>query len=151
YRDQKYTPGHSCRGQVFNLEVVADPVYDYYNDSVIDHDEEVVHEEVTGEVIEFTPQISLNALNGVESFQTLRVTCHVGKQDLHILIDTVDIPCGAQLTSKNMSLNMVSANLTEGIPTSIASLLTNFHDVFAIPTSLPPMREYDHKIVLKKG
>nr|GEX56677.1 hypothetical protein [Tanacetum cinerariifolium] len=58
--------------------------------SVIDHDEEVVHEEVTGEVIEFTPQISLNALNGVESFQTLRVTGHV------------DIPGRAQLTSKNM-------------------------------------------------
>nr|GEZ65306.1 hypothetical protein [Tanacetum cinerariifolium] len=48
-------------------------------------------------------------------------------------------------------LNMVSANLTEGILTLIASLLTHFHDVFAIPTSLPPMREYDHKIVFKKG
>nr|GFA11056.1 WD40/YVTN repeat-like-containing domain, ancestral coatomer element 1, Sec16/Sec31 [Tanacetum cinerariifolium] len=105
-----------------------DLVHDYSNDNVIDHDEEVVHEEVTGEVIEFTPQISLNALNGVESFQTLRVTGHVGKQDLHILIDT-----------------------GKGIPNSIASLLTHFHDVFAIPTSLPPMREYDYKIVLKKG
>nr|GEY33098.1 hypothetical protein [Tanacetum cinerariifolium] len=223
---------------------MADLVHDYSNDSVIDHDEEVVHKEVTGEVIEFTPQISLNALNGVESFQTLRVTGHVGKHDLHILIDTrstynfldvnkakklgchfsntcplkVDIPGGAQLTSKNMckkfswkihgeefvvdamllplggcdmgrkvalrgtrksclqwmegskdmaqpaqlssmvlcvypstSLNIVSTNLTEGNPTSIASLLTHFHDVFAIPTSLPPIREYDHKIVLKKG
>nr|GEU99885.1 hypothetical protein [Tanacetum cinerariifolium] len=49
------------------------------------------------------------------------------------------------------ALNMVYVNLTEGIPTSIASLLTHFHDVFAIPTSLPPMREYDHKIVLTKG
>nr|GEW87392.1 hypothetical protein [Tanacetum cinerariifolium] len=121
------------RGQVFNMEVVADPVHDYPNDSVIDHDEEVVHEEVTEEVIEFTPQISLNALNGVESFQTLRVTGHVGKQDLHILIDTesthnfldvnkakqlgchfsnnfpfkVDILGGAQLTSKNMCCDMV--------------------------------------------
>nr|GFA57768.1 hypothetical protein [Tanacetum cinerariifolium] len=77
YCDKKYTPGHSCRGQVFNLEVVAYLIHDYSNESVIDHDEEVVHEEVTGEVIEFTPQISLNALNGVESFQTLRVTGHI--------------------------------------------------------------------------
>nr|GEU70407.1 hypothetical protein [Tanacetum cinerariifolium] len=45
---------------------------------------------------------------------------------------------------------MVFDNLIEGIPTPIASLLTHFHDVFAIPTSLPPMRDYDHKIVLKK-
>ncbi|GKD98987.1 hypothetical protein Tco_1382884 [Tanacetum coccineum] len=37
------------------------------------------------------------------------------------------------------------------IPTSIATLLTHFDDVFAVPTSLPPMRECDHKIVLKKG
>nr|GEV51946.1 retrotransposable element Tf2 [Tanacetum cinerariifolium] len=237
---QKYRPPllPAPRGQVFNLEVVADPVHDYSNDSVIDHDEEVVHEEVTGEVIEFTPQIFMNALNGVESFQTLRVTGHVGKQDLHILINTrltsknmckkfawkihgeefvVDamlLPLGgcnmvlgvqwlstlgdikinfqelgmefkyqgrkvalrgtrksclqwmkgskdlaqsAQLSSMvlcvypSTALNMVSANLTEGIPTLIARLLTHFHDVFAIPTSLPPMREYDHKIVLKKG
>nr|GEU44266.1 UDP-glycosyltransferase 71E1 [Tanacetum cinerariifolium] len=155
------------RGQVFNLEVVADSVHDYSNDSVIDHDEEVVHEEVTGEVIEFTPQISLNALNGMESFQTLRVTGHVGKQDLHILIDTrsthnfLDVNKAKQLGCHFSNtfplkmdipaLNMVSANLTEGIPTSIASLLTHFHDVFAIPTSLPPMREYDHNIVLKNG
>ncbi|GJV09712.1 retrotransposable element Tf2 [Tanacetum coccineum] len=122
-----------------------------------------------------------------------------------LIINNVDIPGGAQLTSRNMckkfawkihgeefvmnfqelrmefkyhgrkvalrgtkkscsqwssmvlcvypsiALNMVSANTTEGIPTPIASLLTYFPDVFAIPTSSPPMREYDHKIVLKKG
>ncbi|GJY83096.1 putative mitochondrial protein [Tanacetum coccineum] len=96
-------------------------------------------EEGTGEIIEFTLLISLHALNGVESFQTMRVTRHVGKQTLHILIDTgsthnfldvdkakklgchlsstcplnVDIPGGAQLTSRNLSLNMVSVTTTE--------------------------------------
>nr|GEV58472.1 putative mitochondrial protein [Tanacetum cinerariifolium] len=189
---QKYRPPllPTPRGQVFNLEVIADPVHDYSNDSVIDHDEEVVHEEVTGEVIKLTPQISLNALNGVESFQTLRVTGHVGKQDLHVLIDIgsthnfldvnkakqlgchfshtcplkVDIPSGAQLTIKNMCkkfawkirgeeffVDAMLLHLGESIPTPIVSLLAHFHDVFAIPTSLPHMREYDHKIVLKKG
>nr|GEW87393.1 retrovirus-related Pol polyprotein from transposon 17.6 [Tanacetum cinerariifolium] len=66
----------------------GNPVDNYSDDSVINHGEEVVHEEVTVEVIKFTLKISLNALNGVESFQTLKVTGHVGKQELHILIDT---------------------------------------------------------------
>ncbi|GJV88324.1 gypsy/ty3 retroelement polyprotein [Tanacetum coccineum] len=33
YCDQKYTPGHSCRGQVLNLEVVADVFDTCYEDS----------------------------------------------------------------------------------------------------------------------
>ncbi|GKG21594.1 hypothetical protein Tco_0384189, partial [Tanacetum coccineum] len=60
----------------------------YYDDNALGPGEEVVNEEVIREIIEFTPQISLHALNGVESFQTMRVTGHMGKQDLHILIDT---------------------------------------------------------------
>ncbi|GJV76968.1 retrotransposon-related protein [Tanacetum coccineum] len=271
YCDEKYTPGHSCRGQVFNLEVVADSVDTSQDDSFLETGEDLLQEEGTGEIIEFTPQISLHALNGVESFQTMRVTGHVGKQSLHILIDTgsthnfldldkakklgctfsstcplkVDIPGGAQLISKNLckkfawkmhgedfvvsamvlplggcdmvlgvqwlstlgdimlnfqelrmefkykgrkvalrgtrrsgvqwmegfrvpeqtaqlssmvlcvypstTLNMVSASTTEGIPSPISTLLSYFDDVFAVPTALPPIREYDHKIVLKKG
>ncbi|GJS84660.1 putative mitochondrial protein [Tanacetum coccineum] len=45
---------------------------------------------------------------------------------------------------------MVSAT-TKGIPTPISNILSYFNDVFANLTALPPMREYDHKIVLKKG
>ncbi|GJU38057.1 glycoside hydrolase, catalytic domain-containing protein [Tanacetum coccineum] len=238
-------------GQVFNLEVVADSADTYFDDSVFEHREEVVHEEVSGEVIKFTPQISLNALNGVESFQTLRVTGHVRKHDLHILIHTgsthnfldvhkdkklgchlsstfplkVDIPGGAQLTSKNICkkfawkihgeefvvdamehsdelsrfkngiqiqgkkgsfkgdkevlfavdgrdkkartksstiiyglMCLAFYNIEYGLCYSYKRysyfhcyLLTHFDDVFVVPTSLPPMREYDHKIVLKKG
>ncbi|GJT91008.1 putative mitochondrial protein [Tanacetum coccineum] len=128
YCDEKYTPGNSCRGQVFNLEVVADSVDTSQDDSFLETGEDLLQEEGTGEIIEFTPQISLHALNGVESFQTMRVIGHVGKQSLHILIDTgsthnfldldkakklgctfsstcplkVDIPGGAQLISKNL-------------------------------------------------
>ncbi|GKE74695.1 retrotransposon-related protein [Tanacetum coccineum] len=80
YYDQKYTLGHSCRGQVFNLEVVADAFDTCYEDSALTSVEEEVNEEITREVIKYTPQISLHALNGVESFQTMRVTgCHTPK------------------------------------------------------------------------
>ncbi|GJX87224.1 retrotransposable element Tf2 [Tanacetum coccineum] len=235
--------------------------------------EEDIQEEVIGEVIEYTPQISLHALNGVESFQTMRVTGHMGKHQLHILIDCgstrnildlekvkqlgchmsstcplqVDIqgraklvsmfrckkfvwqihrqefvidamilPLGgsdmvlgiqwlstlgsikfdfkalkmkfqhngkrvtlrgtkkpvlqwmeesqvprqtAQLSSMvlcvypSTSLNMISVATTAGTPTppSISNVFYDYEDVFAIPTALPPMRAFNHKIVLKEG
>nr|GEY85866.1 hypothetical protein [Tanacetum cinerariifolium] len=43
-----------------------------------------------------TPRISLNALFGVNSFQTMRVRGMVGKQPLHILVDS-DYSCDAML------------------------------------------------------
>nr|GEZ08286.1 hypothetical protein [Tanacetum cinerariifolium] len=169
YCDQKYIPGHSCRGQVFNLEVVADLVHDYSNDSVIDHDEEVVHEEVTGEKIheeEFVVDAMLLPLGGCDmvlgvqwlstlgvikmNFQELKMKFKyqgrkvalrgTRKSCLQWMEGSKDLAQPAQLSFMvlcvypSTALNMVSANLTEGIP-----------------TLLPPMREYDHKIVLKKG
>nr|GEY28933.1 gypsy/Ty3 retroelement polyprotein [Tanacetum cinerariifolium] len=100
------------RGQVFNLEVVADPVDTCHDDSILEPGEDTMQEEGTWEIIEFTSQISLHALN---------------------------------------ALNMVSATTIEGIPLPISNLLSHFDDVFYVPISLPPIREYDHKIVLKKG
>lgn len=33
-------------------------------------------------------KISLEVIKGVSTFQTMRVTCHVGKKELHILLDS---------------------------------------------------------------
>nr|GEX20809.1 retrotransposon-related protein [Tanacetum cinerariifolium] len=49
------------------------------------------------------------------------------------------------------SLNMISAATTQGTPIPISNVLLNFEDVFAIPTTLPPLRAFDHKIALKEG
>ncbi|GJR46401.1 hypothetical protein Tco_1314504 [Tanacetum coccineum] len=84
----KYTPRHPCRGQVFNLEVVADVYNTCYEDSALTSGEEEISEKVTGEVIEYTPQIYLHALNGCQ----LSNTCPM----------QVDIVGGAKLTSKYM-------------------------------------------------
>ena len=49
------------------------------------------------------PRISLNALAGVNTFQTIRIKGHVGKQNVHILVDSgnthnfVDIQCAKSL------------------------------------------------------
>ncbi|GJZ24614.1 histone-lysine N-methyltransferase ATX2-like protein isoform X1 [Tanacetum coccineum] len=42
---------------------------------------------VTGSEEETMPQISLNAMTGVNNYQTMRAGGHVGKQLLHILVD----------------------------------------------------------------
>ncbi|GKA69695.1 gypsy/ty3 retroelement polyprotein [Tanacetum coccineum] len=78
YCDQKYSPCHKCSGQSYSLVVLADQKEEYFEAE--EGDEELI---VPDEI----PQISLNALNGANTFQTMRVTGKVGKHELHILID----------------------------------------------------------------
>ncbi|GKB95423.1 transposon ty3-I gag-pol polyprotein [Tanacetum coccineum] len=91
YCDQKYVPGHKCSGQLHCLEVIACEECDYVEESLDNQcleDEVVMNEEE--EIVATTencPQISLNALNGVHSYQTMRVKGQVGKKTLQILID----------------------------------------------------------------
>jgi len=76
--DEKFIPGHRCRNKkVYSLCILDD--------------EDVAEEEVQeGSEIDpdtFTPQISINALEGTPGFQTLRVTGKVDKSPLFIMID----------------------------------------------------------------
>nr|GEV44992.1 hypothetical protein [Tanacetum cinerariifolium] len=172
----------------------------------------------TEEIIEYTTHISLNAINGTNTYQAIRAYGHVGKHKLHILIDygsthnfldlniakklgcqltstcpfQVEIAGGHQLVSKYMCKNfrwklygdelssdvmiilwvavkwielssmvlyvyptttlcMLKAEGTKEVPAEISKLISQYHDVFAVPTTLPPMRPYDHKIPLKEG
>lgn len=89
----KYVPGHKCSGQMFALEVVVDRTDEGEEEELLlpEYSEHLTQEE-TGEVIEFTPQmtphISLHALTGIPHFQTMRVCGHIGKYKIHILIDS---------------------------------------------------------------
>ncbi|GJU08920.1 retrotransposon-related protein [Tanacetum coccineum] len=96
-------------------------------------------QEETEELIEYTPQISLHALSRVPHFQTIRVCGHVSKYKIHILIDSVLFNC---YMSKRVLQVQVPA---------ITGLIEEYDDVFAVPTSLPPERCYDHKILLREG
>ena len=68
----------------------------------------------------------------------------------------IQTPC-AELSSMALcvyptaSLNMVSMSENAEVPKEISSLIDKYHDVFAIPTTLPPQRSFDHKIPLKEG
>ncbi|GJU21667.1 reverse transcriptase [Tanacetum coccineum] len=90
YYDQKYVFGHKCLSHMFSLEVV------------VDNDEEDIVWEPTNEDVDYelsivlnvvqeessVPHISLNALTGRNTFQTMRVSGYVEKHEIHILIDS---------------------------------------------------------------
>ncbi|GKA83144.1 reverse transcriptase [Tanacetum coccineum] len=94
YYDQRYSPGHKCSGHVYSLEVIGEN--EEYEEGVIEQLVESIEEEENVEICNVvfdnssqdTPRISLNALSGVNSFQTMRVRGMVGKQPLYILVDS---------------------------------------------------------------
>ncbi|GJU83847.1 putative mitochondrial protein [Tanacetum coccineum] len=83
YCDQKCVLGHKCSGQLYSLIVLADNEDE--EEEYLDVDETVI-DAVSEEV---QAHISLNALSGVSSFQTMGVIGLVAKQhELQILIDS---------------------------------------------------------------
>ena len=85
YCDQKYTPGHKCSGQLYSLEIIGDEVESEDEDLVLT--EEGVVNSYTS-LIDEPPLISLNALNGVNTYKTMRVRGYVTKNMLHVLVDS---------------------------------------------------------------
>ncbi|GKC50171.1 putative mitochondrial protein [Tanacetum coccineum] len=84
YCDQRYSHGHKCSGQMYYLEVIGCDEIIEDEDGVISEQEPVIVSEVEEDTM---PQVSLNAMNGVNNYQTMRVKGHIGKQVLHILVD----------------------------------------------------------------
>ncbi|GJX36874.1 reverse transcriptase [Tanacetum coccineum] len=84
YCDQKYVPSHKCSGQLHSIEVICEGDFDNH----IDGDDET-YEDCVEDMVEMTdsPQITLNALSGLNSYQTMRIIGKIGKQVVHILID----------------------------------------------------------------
>jgi len=91
--DQPYGQGHWCtttRPQLFLVEVPMG-----YEAKAVD-DTEPTLTELEGKALEFElvetePCISLQAISGVQGFQTMRVTGYVGKKSIPILVDSGSI------------------------------------------------------------
>nr|GEV28394.1 hypothetical protein [Tanacetum cinerariifolium] len=132
------------------------------------------------ELIQYSPHISLNAINGTNTYQTIRICGHVGKYKLHILVDCgsthnfLDLSTAKKLGCQLISTSPMQVEITGGsniltnfkefrmefkyngkevllresqqVPKKITELLHHYSDVFAIPTTLPPKRPFDHKI-----
>jgi len=81
--DQPYERGHKCnlkKTQLFLIEIPGQDEDEACTDLDGGEEEELVDKS--------TPQISVNALSGVQGFQTMRVTGLHGKNPLHILLDS---------------------------------------------------------------
>ncbi|GKC71938.1 reverse transcriptase [Tanacetum coccineum] len=125
---------------------------------------------------ETTPHISSNALIGRSTFQTMRVIGHIGKYEIHILVDLgsthnfIDCEIARKLGCQRNKTCPLQVNVANGnhmgamrcieviretsiqsAPTVLNPLLEEYVDVFAIPKELPPFRSHDHKIPLKEG
>ncbi|GKC10331.1 hypothetical protein Tco_1007113 [Tanacetum coccineum] len=74
-------------------------------------------------------------------------------EGVKVLVHNAQLSSMVLCVYSSTSLNMISAATKEGtpIPTSISNVFSYFKDVFVVATALPPIRDYDHKIVLKKG
>nr|GFA38204.1 putative nucleotidyltransferase, ribonuclease H [Tanacetum cinerariifolium] len=91
-------------------------------------------------VQEESPQISLNALNGSNSFQTTRITRKIGKHEVHILVD-----CGA-------THNFLDVNVAKqvGLRTDLPPKRTNDHKIPLLPNTQPVnIRPYRHPSMQK--
>nr|GEZ81564.1 reverse transcriptase [Tanacetum cinerariifolium] len=106
-------------------------------------------------VQEESPQISLNALNGSNSFQTTRITRKIGKHEVHILVDCgathnfLDVNVAKQVGCKIKSICLLVVNVGGWMILVSDAVWKNFEwDVFAVRTDLPPKRTNDHKIPL---
>nr|GEU38781.1 hypothetical protein [Tanacetum cinerariifolium] len=124
--------------------------------------------------------ISLNALIGRNTFQKMKVIGHIGKYEIHILIDsgiprnfiycetTKKFRCQMKKTyplqvtvanGNNMELTMkfmykgkvINLRGIKSASTMLKPLLKEYYDVFAIPKELPSFRSHDHIIPLKEG
>ncbi|XP_074298103.1 uncharacterized protein LOC141628919 [Silene latifolia] len=91
YCDEQYTAGHICKGKLYRIQVV--PIED--NEGFTDEGEledeidlNTVENDTEENSVEEQPLISLNAMSGHNSFQTMRVTGKVRSQSVHILIDS---------------------------------------------------------------
>ena len=81
--DQPYERGHKCnikKTQLFLIEIPEIEEDEVDSDRVEEEGKELVEEEI--------PHISINALSGLQGYQTMRVTEMHGKVPLHILLDS---------------------------------------------------------------
>ncbi|GKC59522.1 putative mitochondrial protein, partial [Tanacetum coccineum] len=88
----KYMLGHKCNGQIFVLEVSLDDREDLQDSIDTNEEEELGNPTENGELLlsecYASPQISLNAISGTPTFNTIRMKELVAKHILHLLMDT---------------------------------------------------------------
>lgn len=141
--DEKYTPGHKCKGkksQLYHIEM---------------EDDDECEEETTGhgpeECDQQCAQISVQAMDGVAAFQTMRVTGHHGKRELQLLLDSgsthnfIDASKALKLDCKVESIDPMWVKVADGGQLKCDKIIKKFNwrmqgveftaDVYLLPLS----------------
>nr|GEW99794.1 hypothetical protein [Tanacetum cinerariifolium] len=141
YYDQKYAPGHKCSGQLHVIEVICGDDFDNY----IDGDDET-YQDCVGDMIRVTdsPQITLNALSGLNSYQTMRVRGRVGKQlvlrgmnntHVHWMQGNEGMMKQAELSSMALCVypvQLCQMKSVKSVSVKVEQVLTQFDEVFEV-------------------
>ncbi|GKE41500.1 retrotransposable element Tf2 [Tanacetum coccineum] len=121
------SPGHKCSGQMYYLEVAG------CEEEI--EDEEYVGSELDQVVVreeEVMPQVSLNAMNGVNSYQTMRIKGHVGKQVVHMLVDCgstynfLDLQAAKRMRCRMSKMCPLQVSMANGQVMSSVYMCKNF-------------------------
>nr|GEZ38044.1 hypothetical protein [Tanacetum cinerariifolium] len=107
-------------------------------DNYIDGDDET-YQDCVGDMVGATdsPQITLNALSGLNSYQTMRGSKGMLKQaDLSFMALCV------------YPMQLCQMESVGSVSTEVKQVLTQFDEVFEVPKDLPPHRSHDHQIPL---
>ncbi|GJS03348.1 reverse transcriptase [Tanacetum coccineum] len=125
--------------------------------SSVDEEDEYFEVEECDEVMhvqEELPQISLNARNGSNTFQTIRVT-RKGEMVLGIQWEVERVPHVELLMLSvfpNTSIQLMRMpSEPQSIPKELQKMVEQYDDVFAVLRELPLQRCYEHKIPLLEG
>ncbi|GAU27517.1 hypothetical protein TSUD_147110 [Trifolium subterraneum] len=166
YCDEPFTPGHQFkhkRTQVIVMELDDD-------ESILESNEETaVNCSVGVDTQSEEMQLSLHALTGLPSYQTMKICGSHNQKTLQILLDSgsthnfLDLEVAKKLGCKLEPVppmivtagggNKLHAPFSDvTIPAEIKQLLHLYADLFENPQGLPPPRPgFDHKLPLKEG
>ncbi|GJT45564.1 hypothetical protein Tco_0954279 [Tanacetum coccineum] len=114
----------------------------------------------TEELIKYSSHISLNAINGTNTYQTMRICGHVGCEMVlsiqwlstlgNLLTNFKELRMEFKYNGRKVLLKGTQKE-SQQVPEKITEPLYHYSDMFAIPTTLPPKRPFDHRIPLKEG
>ncbi|GJW73773.1 putative mitochondrial protein [Tanacetum coccineum] len=130
-----YVPGHKCSGRLFSLEIIEgsreleeefgeqfdEGVFDYEDSAgenvIDDHNDCHIESNVAAH-----PQISLNDILGVNTFQTMRVKGQINNKPVNILID-----CGSTHNFLDVSIaKQMGCSIKESYPLQVTVPGGNF-------------------------
>lgn len=127
--DAKYEPGHKCRGktsQLYHIEV----------EEIEDCEEQVLEQQ--GDDIKIDTcdsqcaHISVQAMDGMAAFQTMRVEAHHGKKTLQLLLDTgsthnfIDTSKALKLDCKVEPMEPMWVKVADGGQLQCSSIIRDF-------------------------